>query len=122
MNEYGLKNVDTGALETYPTEEELYERLGLQYVPPELRLGEGELAMASDGLIPDLVRVSDIRGDLHSHTDWSDGRDPMEAMLAEAKLRGLEYIAVTDHSVGRGIANGLSADRLERHGQELKAP
>ena len=120
LNEYGLKNVDTAALETYPTEEELYERLGLQYVPPELRLGEGELAMASDGLIPDLVRVSDIRGDLHSHTDWSDGRDPMEAMLAEAKLRGLEYIAVTDHSVGRGIANGLSVDRLERHGQELK--
>ena len=120
LNEYGLKNVDTGALETYPTEEELYERLGLQYVPPELRLGEGELALAPDGLIPDLVRVSNIRGDLHSHTDWSDGRDPMEVMLAEAKLRGLEYIAVTDHSVGRGIANGLSADRLERHGQELK--
>ena len=120
LNEYGLKNVQTGVLETYPTEEELYERLGLQYVPPELRLGEGELALASDGLIPDLVRAADIRGDLHSHTDWSDGRDPMEIMLAEAKVRGLEYIAVTDHSVGRGIANGLSADRLERHGQELK--
>ena len=120
LNEYGLKNVETGVLETYPTEEELYERLGLQYVPPELRLGERELALASDGLIPDLVRGSDIRGDLHSHTDWSDGRDPMEVMLAEAKLRGLEYIAVTDHSVGRGIANGLSVERLERHGQELK--
>ena len=120
LNEYGLKNVQTGVLETYPTEEDLYERLGLQYVPPELRLGEGELALASDGLIPDLVRAADIRGDLHSHTDWSDGRDPMEIMLAEAKVRGLEYIAVTDHSVGRGIANGLSADRLERHGQELK--
>ena len=120
LNEYGLKNVETGVLETYQTEEELYERLGLQYVPPELRLGEGELALAADGLIPDLVRASDIRGDLHSHTDWSDGRDPMEVMLAEAKLRGLEYIAVTDHSVGRGIANGLSTDRLERHGRELK--
>ena len=120
LNEYGLKDVETGVLETFPTEEEVYGRLGLQYVPPELRLGERELALASDGLIPDLVRGSDIRGDLHSHTDWSDGRDPMEVMLAEAKLRRLEYIAVTDHSVGRGIANGLSVDRLERHGRELK--
>ena len=120
LNEYGLKNVETGVLETYPTEGELYERLGLQYVPPEIRLGGEELALASDSLIPDLVQASDIRGDLHSHTDWSDGRDRMEVMLAEAKLRGLEYIAVTDHSVGRGIANGLSVDRLERHGRELK--
>ena len=120
LNEYGLKSVETGVLETYPTEEDLYGRLGLQYVPPELRVGERELSLAADGLIPDLVQSSDIRGDLHSHTDWSDGRDPMEVMLAEAKLRGLEYIAVTDHSVGRGIANGLSVDRLERHGQELK--
>ncbi len=120
LNEYGLKNAETGALETYATEEELYGRLGLQYVPPELRVGERELALASDGLIPELVRSSDIRGDLHSHTDWSDGRDPMEVMIAEAKLRGLEYLAVTDHSVGRGIANGLSVERLERHGEELK--
>ena len=120
LNEYGLKNVETDVLETYPTEEELYGRLGLQYVPPELRVGEWELSLAADGLIPELVQASDIRGDLHSHTDWSDGRDPMEVMLAEAKLQGLEYIAVTDHSVGRGIANGLSVDRLERHGQELK--
>ena len=120
LNEYGLKNVETGVLETYPTEEELYGRLGLQFVPPELRVGERELSLAADGLIPELVQASDIRGDLHSHTDWSDGRDPMEVMISEAKFRDLEYIAVTDHSVGRGIANGLSADRLERHGQELK--
>ena len=120
LNEYGLRNVETGALETYPTEAALYERLGLQYVPPELRQGAGEVEMARDGRIPRLVEVSDIRGDLHTHTDWSDGRDSMEEMILEAKARGLKYIAVTDHSVGRGIANGLSVERLESHGKRLK--
>ncbi|MCY4654059.1 MAG: DNA polymerase/3'-5' exonuclease PolX [Dehalococcoidia bacterium] len=120
LNEYGLKDVETGVLETYPTEETLYERLGLQYVPPELRQGAGEVERARDGDIPRLVELSDIRGDLHTHTDWSDGRDTMEEMVLEAKARGLEYIAVTDHSVGRGIANGLSVERLESHGRRLK--
>ncbi len=120
LNEYGLRNMETGALETYPTEEALYDRLGLQYVPPELRQGAEEVDMARDGRIPKLVELSDIRGDLHTHTDWSDGRDSMEEMILEAKARGLEYIAVTDHSVGRGIANGLSVGRLESHGKRLK--
>ena len=120
LNEYGLRNLETRALETYTTEEALYERLGLQYVPPELRQDAGEVEMARDGRIPSLVEVSDIRGDLHTHTDWSDGRDSMEEMILEAKARGLEYIAVTDHSVGRGIANGLSVERLESHGKRLK--
>ena len=120
LNEYGLKDVESGALETYPTEEALYERLGLQYIPPELRQGAEEFDFAREGKVPALVTASDIRGDLHTHTDWSDGRDPMEVMLAEAIDCGLEYISITDHSVGRGIANGLSVERLERHGAELK--
>ncbi len=120
LNEYGLKNVETGELETYPTEEALYQRLGIQYVPPELRQGAAEVEAARGGVIPRLVELSDIKGDLHTHTDWSDGRDTMEEMILEAKARGLEYIAVTDHSVGRGIANGLSVERLERHGRRLK--
>ena len=120
LNEYGLKDVVTGALETYTTEEALYERLGLQYVPPELRQDAGEVERAREGCIPRLVELSDIKGDLHTHTDWSDGRDTMEEMILEAKARGLEYIAVTDHSVGRGIANGLSLERLESHGRRLK--
>lgn len=120
LNEYGLKDVETGALETYPTEEALYDRLGLQYIPPELRQGAGEVELARNGDIPRLVELSDIKGDLHTHTDWSDGRDTMEEMILEAKTRGLEYIAVTDHSVGRGIANGLSVERLQSHGRRLK--
>ncbi|MDP6453630.1 MAG: DNA polymerase/3'-5' exonuclease PolX [SAR202 cluster bacterium] len=115
LNEYGLKDVETGVLETFVDEESLYARLGLQYVPPEIRTGESEVKAAIGGSIPRLVDVSDIKGDLHAHTDWSDGRDPMETMVEAAKARGLEYIAMTDHSVGRGIANGLSIERLNDH-------
>ena len=120
LNEYGLTNLDTGELETFRDEESLYARLGLQYIPPELRQGGSEVGDAKKGTLAELVQASDIRGDLHSHTDWSDGRDTMEEMIRAAKGRGLEYIAVTDHSVGRGIANGLSIERLERHGERLK--
>ena len=112
LNEYGLKDVETGDLETFADEESLYDRLGMQFVPPEIRMGESEVSAALAGNIPKLVDVSDLKGDLHAHTDWSDGRDPMETMVEAAKARGLEYIAMTDHSVGRGIANGLSIERL----------
>ena len=120
LNEYGLTNLETGELETFSDEESLYDRLGLQFIPPELRQGGSEVRDARNGALTELVQASDIRGDLHSHTDWSDGRDSMEVMIQGAKDRGLEYIAVTDHSVGRGIANGLSIERLERHGQRLR--
>ena len=115
LNEYGITDRETGVIEEFTDEETLYERLGLQYIPPELRQGVGEVKAAQEGKIPQLVEVSDIRGDLHDHSDWSDGRDPMEAMVIAAKERGLEYLAMTDHSVGRGIANGLSVERLNRH-------
>ena len=115
LNEYGITDRETGEIQEFADEETLYKRLGLQYIPPELRQGVGEVKAALDGGIPRLVEVSDIRGDLHDHSDWSDGRDPMEAMILAAKERGLQYFAMTDHSVGRGIANGLSVERLERH-------
>ena len=120
LNEYGLTDVETGRIESFATEEALYARLGLQFIPPELRQGGSEVQDSRNGNIPQLVQASNIKGDLHSHTDWSDGRDSMEQMLTAARDRGLEYIAVTDHSVGRGIANGLSIERLERHGQRLR--
>ncbi len=120
LNEYGLTDLETGELETFQSERALYARLGLQFIPAELRQGGLEIQEAKKGILPQLVQVSDIRGDLHSHTDWSDGRDSMEQMIRAAQDRGLEYIAVTDHSVGRGIANGLSIERLERHGERLR--
>ncbi|MDA0769879.1 MAG: hypothetical protein BZY79_04760 [SAR202 cluster bacterium Casp-Chloro-G4] len=115
LNEYGLTDKETGELEMFSDEEGIYQRLGMVYVPPELRQGVWEVQAARENRIPTLVEISDIRGDLHDHTDWSDGRDPMETMILSAKERGLEYLAITDHSVGRGIANGLSPERLENH-------
>ena len=120
LNEYGLTDTATGSLEEFAEERDIYARLDLQYVPPELRTGTSELDIARDHKIPQLVQQSDIKGDLHVHTDWSDGRDAMEVMIAAAKERGLQYIAITDHSVGRGIANGLSIERLRDHMAQLR--
>ena len=115
LNEYGMTAIETGEVETFADEESLYARLGLQYVPPEIRQGMREVDVALDYGIPRLVEVGDIRGDLHVHTDWTDGDAPMEAMVEAAKARGYEYVAITDHSIGRGIANGLTEERLREH-------
>ena len=120
LNEYGITTTETGELEQFCDEAGFYRRLGLQYVPPELRRGMGEIEVAARGDIPRLVETADIKGDLHLHTDWSDGRDTTEDMVAAAKEQGYDYIAVTDHSVGRGIANGLTEERLAEHMAELR--
>lgn len=112
LNEYGITNLSAGKLETFADEPAFYARLGLPYIPPELRIGVGEIEAAQEGRLPHLVEESDLRGDLHLHSDWSDGRDPVEAMVAAAVAQGYEYMALTDHSSGRGIANGLSNQRL----------
>ena len=115
LNEYGLTGENADGLEEFEDETSLYARLGLQYIPPELRRGQRELGEAKARAIPRLLELGDIKGDLHVHTDWSDGRDPMELMVAAARDRGYEYVAITDHSVGRGIAGGLTVERLEQH-------
>jgi DNA polymerase (family 10) len=112
LNEYGITDLSTGKLETFTDEPAFYARLGLPYIPPELRIGIGEIEAAREGRLPHLVEESDLRGDLHLHSNWSDGRDPVEAMAAAAVAQGYEYMALTDHSSGRGIANGLSNQRL----------
>ena len=120
LNEYRITTVETGEVEEFGDEKGFYRRLGLQYVPPELRQGIQEVDWALEQKIPRLVEVSDIKGDLHVHTDWSDGRDSTEAMVVGAKERGYQYVAITDHSVGRGIANGLSEERLGEHIAEIR--
>lgn len=120
LNEYGISISRTGERESFPDEESLYERLGLQYVPPEIRVGGDEIERARNNSIPQLVEVSDIQGDLHLHTDWSDGRDPTDLIVAAAAEHGYQYVAITDHSVGRGIANGLSVERLSKHIEEIR--
>ena len=120
LNEYGITHTDTGETETFPEEEAFYARLGLQHIPPELREGLGEVELAQKHALPRLLTLEDLKGNLHVHTNWSDGRDSSEAMLRAAKARGYEYVAITDHSVGRGNANGLSEERLRAHIQELR--
>ncbi|MBI2886557.1 MAG: DNA polymerase/3'-5' exonuclease PolX [Chloroflexi bacterium] len=112
MGEYGLTEAATGKLETFLTEEALYQRLGLQYIPPELREGGDEVLRAECGRIPRLVELPDLRGDLHAHTEWSDGHTTIEAMAEAARARGYQYLAITDHSAGLGIARGLAPERL----------
>ena len=99
VSEYGVEQVETGAIFRTRSEEELYEHLGYQFVPPELREASGELEAARRGELPTLVEVGDLRGDLHAHTDWSaDGRSSLEELAAAARARGYEYLAITDHA------------------------
>ncbi|WIX98250.1 DNA polymerase/3'-5' exonuclease PolX [Amycolatopsis mongoliensis] len=98
LSEYGLFDVETGVLVAAETEEEVYARLGLPWIPPTLREGAGEVAAALGGRLPQLVRIGDVRGDLHTHTDLTDGVATLEQMVAAAKARGYEYYAVTDHA------------------------
>jgi DNA polymerase (family 10) len=112
LNEYGLfdgKRRIAGA-----TEESVYKKLDLAFVPPELREDRGEVALAKKKWLPELVSLSDIRGDLHVHSDWSDGTVPIADMAAAAKARGYAYIAITDHSRRVTVAHGLDAARLSR--------
>ena len=120
LSEYGITALTTGALEKFDTEEDFYARLGLQYIPPELREGGQEIERAEQGAIPRLLEFSDLRGDLHVHTDWSDGHGSLEAMALAARALGYQYLAITDHSAGRGIAHGLSEERLRRQILEIK--
>ncbi|MDQ3863268.1 MAG: DNA polymerase/3'-5' exonuclease PolX [Actinomycetota bacterium] len=114
ISEYGLAQAGTGDYEPVATEEEIYKRLGLPYIPPELREDTGEIEAAERDELPDLVEVSDVRGDLHVHTNWSDGRETIESMAEAAIELGYEYLVFCDHSQSLRVANGLSPDRLRR--------
>ena len=94
------------------TEKEIYNRFGVSYIPPELRQDETSVAAAKDNALPNLVEFKDLKGDLHAHTDWSDGRYTLEDMVAAAKAEGFAYFAITDHSVSSTVANGLDQKRL----------
>ena len=120
LNEYGITVVESGETEKFADEESFYARLGLPWIPPELRRGSDELDAARDGNLPSLVTESDLQGDLHLHSDWSDGKFPLEEMVAAVAAMGYQYMALTDHSQGLGVANGLTPDRLARQVEVLK--
>ena len=113
LNEYGLFDSDERAL-AGPDEAGVYKKLGLQFIPPELREDRGEIEAAEKGLIPPLVEIDGIRGDLHVHTDWSDGKATLEEMVAAAQSRGWQYIAITDHAKFAEVIGGLTPDELRR--------
>ena len=123
VSEYGILDDATGETLRCATEEEVYERLGLEWIPPELREGRGELEAAMPGGpgLPRLVTLDDLRGDLHCHTTASDGRQTAEEMAIAARERGLEYLAITDHSASHGFGNHVTADELERRSSEIRA-
>ena len=112
LNEYGVFRGDERV--AGDTEASVYAALGLPFVEPELREGRGEIEAAQAGRLPKLVELADLRGDLHLHTSDSDGRDDLEVMVAAARERGFEYVAITDHSARPAVACGLDAKRLER--------
>ena len=112
LSEYGLFSARTGRRIAGATEEEVYRALGMPWIPPELREDGGEIEAALRGRLPALVEERDLRGDLHVHSDWSDGVDTLETMVEAARARGYEYLAITDHSIGLGVARGLSVERI----------
>jgi DNA polymerase (family 10) len=121
VSEYGILDDETGETLRCATEEEVYERLGLDWIPPELREGRGELEAALPGGagLPQLVTQEDIRGDLHCHTTLSDGRQTLEQMAQGALARGLEYLAVTDHSASHGFGDHVTPEALEARIDEV---
>ena len=110
-----------GAAIPAETEEELYRCLELPFIPPELREGGDEIDLAGRGNLPELVSTSEIRGDLHMHTTWSDGRDTLEMMVYAAKSLGYEYVAITDHSERAWSSRKLSAADVPRQREEIEA-
>jgi DNA polymerase (family 10) len=121
INEYGVFREKDDKKLGGKKEEDVYRLLGLPFIAPELREDSGEIEAAIEGRLPHLIGSSDIRGDLHVHTKRSDGSHDFDELISEAKKRGYEYIAITDHSKGLGIARGLSEERLLEEKAEIAA-
>ena len=120
LSEYGLFSRKTDKLIAAKTEEEIYKKLGLPYIEPEMREDAGEIEAALKGRLPKLIGYKDLRGDCHMHTVWSDGAHTTEEMVAAAVKLGHEYIAITDHSKSTVIANGLDEKRVLKHIAEIE--
>jgi DNA polymerase (family 10) len=121
VSEHGITEVESGEVERCAGEEAVYERLGYAYIVPELREGRGELKAARAGDLPELIELDDIRGDLHSHTTLSDGRNTLEEMAAAGRDRGYAYMAITDHSASHGFGDHVTSERLWERIAEVEA-
>jgi len=121
VSEHGVTEVESGEVTLCESEEQVYERLGYAYIEPELREGRGELKAAREGKLPELIAVEDIRGDLHSHTTLSDGRNTLGEMAEAGRRRGYAYMAITDHSASHGFGDHVTAERLWERIEEVRA-
>jgi DNA polymerase (family 10) len=121
LNEYGLypSGQEGAAPVAGRSEEDVYAALDMEWIPPELREDQGEIEAALERRLPRLVTREDIKGDLHTHSTWTDGRDSLEAMCRRARELGYEYVAVTDHSISLGMARGLSLTRIKERNREI---
>ncbi|HEX7284995.1 MAG TPA: DNA polymerase/3'-5' exonuclease PolX [Candidatus Angelobacter sp.] len=115
LSEYGLDRVDDKKRVAGKTEEEIYKKLDLQWIPPELRENNGEIEAAAEDKLPELITLEDIKGDVHMHTVETDGKCTIEEMIEAARGHGYEYMAITDHSKNLAFANGLDDKRAEEH-------
>ena len=120
VSEHGVVDVETEEVTRSRTEAEVYQRIGLAYIEPELREGGGEITAAAAGELPDLITAADIRGDLHCHTTLSDGKASLEEMAEAARARGYAYLAITDHSASHGFGDHVTASALERRIEEIR--
>jgi DNA polymerase (family X) len=118
LNAAGLRSRD-GTLMAAAREDAIYTALGLPFIPPEIRNGDEELVLARQGSLPTLVARTDIRGDLHMHSVWSDGRDPIAAMVEECRALGYEYMAITDHSPHSAASRNLTLDGVKQQADEI---
>jgi DNA polymerase (family 10) len=121
LNEYGVFRLSDDTRVAGTTEEDVYEALGLPWIPPELREGRGEIDAAGAHQLPRLVGGADLRGDLHMHTTETDGKDDLRTMAEAAREAGLAYIAITDHSQSLAMANGLDERRAIAHAERIRA-
>jgi len=119
LSREGFMNAVSLRYTKFRSESELYAALGLEYIPPELREGRGEIEAAAAHALPDLVRMKDIRGDFHVHSDWSDGSGSIQEIAIAARALGYEYVAICDHSPSLAIAHGLSVERLRDQMDEI---
>ena len=121
VSEHGITETESGKVDLCASEAEVYERLGYEYVEPELREGRGELKAAREGKLPDLISPEDIKGDLHSHTTLSDGRNTLAEMAEAGRERGYAYMAITDHSASHGFCDHVTPERLWERIEEIRA-
>ncbi len=120
LSEYGLVRMEDEKRVAGRTEEEIYRKLGLEWIPPELRENNGEIEAAEAGKLPQLITLEDIKGDVHMHTVETDGKCTIEEMISAARERGYQYMAITDHTKNLAFANGLDDKRAEEHIKRIR--